>query len=159
MQRLLKALGYLSNYQRAPEVDEQIQMRADAIYHKMMDNEAAVAKAKAEGLPEPSFEPLIQKQASAPQAAGAAPLAGADGIVVPTEPSPTMLKEWKNMLQKLPEQDRAAEEEALRAEFRAKAEVAGRIQSIWQEQAKAREARKAEGKETMGDKLKGFIGK
>jgi hypothetical protein len=152
LQRLLKALGYLSSYQRPAEVDEQIQMGADSIYHKMIDNETAAAKAKAEGLPVPTFAPLIPKTE-------APPAPGPDGVEVPTEPGPNTLKEWKERLQKIPEEDRAAEEEALRAEFRAKAEVAGHIQSIWQKQAKEREARKAEGKETIVDKLKGIAGK
>ncbi|KAK0632261.1 hypothetical protein B0T14DRAFT_490653 [Immersiella caudata] len=148
--RLLKALGYLSSYQRPKEVDEQIQMRADKIYQQMMENEREAAKAKEEGRPVPVYTPVIPKQE--------APAAGPDGVV-PVEPGPNTLKEWKEKLQKLPAEDRAAEEEALRAEFRAKAEVAGRIQSIWEEQAKEREARKAEGKETMVDKVKGLVGK
>ncbi|KAK0656751.1 hypothetical protein B0T16DRAFT_318020 [Cercophora newfieldiana] len=145
--RLLKALGYLESYQRPADVDEQIQMRADSIYQKMMENEAAAKKAKEEGREAPTFAPLIPKTEAPVAAPGAA------------EPGPNTLKEWREKLAKIPEEDRATEEEALRAEFRAKAEVAGRIHSIWQEQAKEREARKAEGKETITDKLKDLVGK
>jgi len=158
--RLLKALGYLSSYQRPPEVDEQIQMRADAIFHKMLDQEAAAEKAKAEGLPVPSFPPLIPKTTTTtPSAVTPTATATTEMNGVPMEPGPNTLKEWEEKLQKLPEQDRAAEREALHAEFRAKAEVAGRIRGIWEEQAKSREARKAEGKETVSDKFKGLFGK
>jgi hypothetical protein len=146
----LKALGYLSSYQRPPEVDEQIQMRADKIYQDMMQNEREAAKAKEEGRPVPVYMPAIPKQE--------VPAVGPDGAA-PMEPGPQKLKEWKEILEKLPVEERAAEEEALRAEFRAKAEVAAGVQSIWDQRAKEREARKAEGTETMVDKVKGLIGK
>ncbi|KAK0731816.1 hypothetical protein B0H67DRAFT_565957 [Lasiosphaeris hirsuta] len=150
--RLLKALGYLASYDRAPAIDEQIQMRADELYHKMLDQEAAVDKAKAEGLEVPKFGPLIPKVAvptdpSVPAA------------VTPAEPGPNTEAAWKRKLEELPEQDRAAEEVALRAEYQAKAEMAVKIQTIWQEQAKEREARKAEGKETIIDRIKNVVGK
>lgn len=165
LQRLLKALGYISTYDRPPEVDEQIQMRADSIYHRMLEQEAAVEKAKAEGQPVPTFPPLFSGQkapttatAKTRDATPAAP-GPAESVNLPAEPGPNTLKEWKEKLEKLPEKDRAAEEEALRAEYRAKLELAGRVQSIWQDQAKEREARKAEGKETIGDRVRGLLGK
>ncbi|KAK4447516.1 hypothetical protein QBC34DRAFT_329814 [Podospora aff. communis PSN243] len=145
--RLLKAMGYLSSYQRPPEVDEQIQMRADKIYQDMIANEREAAKAKDEGRPVPVYMPAIPKQE--------VPVDGAAAM----QPGPEKLKEWKEILEKLPVEERAAEEEALRAEFRAKSEVAAGVQSIWDQRAKEREARKAEGKETMMDKVKDLIGK
>ncbi|KAK3329592.1 hypothetical protein B0H66DRAFT_597167 [Apodospora peruviana] len=151
--RLLKALGYLSAY-RSPEVDEQIQMHADALYHRIVEQEAAIDQAKKEGKPVPSFQSVLgqereklerlQKHHQTPE--------------VP-EPAPEMVESWKEKLDKLKEEDRAAEEEALKAEHKAKAEMAARIQELWAEQAKEREARKAEGRETIGDKVKGFFGK
>lgn len=59
IQRFLKALGYLSAYDRPADIDEQIQMHADTLYHQMLDHEAAVAKAKASDTPVPEFPPLI----------------------------------------------------------------------------------------------------
>ncbi len=156
-QRLLKALGYLSTYDRSPEVDEQIQMRADKLYHRMLDQEGAVEKVNAEGLPVPQFVPLIdqqkqqQQQQTTPKATGIS--------VEVAQPGPEKIKEWQEKLEKLPEEDRAAEQEALKAEHRARAEMAAQIQTIWQEQAKEREARKAEGKETIMDRVKGILGK
>ncbi|KAL9018757.1 MAG: hypothetical protein Q9185_003987 [Variospora sp. 1 TL-2023] len=57
--RFLKALGYLSAEDRPADVDEQIQMHADTLYHRMLAQEAAAASAKANNLPAPTFEPLI----------------------------------------------------------------------------------------------------
>ncbi|KAL8965688.1 MAG: hypothetical protein Q9197_006383, partial [Variospora fuerteventurae] len=57
--RFLKALGYLSTEDRPADVDEQIQMHADTLYHRMLAQEAAAASAKANNLPAPTFEPLI----------------------------------------------------------------------------------------------------
>lgn len=158
VKRLLKALGYLSAYDRPPEVDEQIQMRADALFHRMLEQEAAVERAKVEGKLAPTFPPLLGGQrATTTATALPAPVPVTRTRIESVEPPSKILKEWREKLEKLPEQDRAAEEEALRAEYRAKAELAGHVQSIWQEQAKEREARKAQGKETIGDKVRGLF--
>ena len=129
-------------------------MRADELYHKMLNQESAAEKARAEGLPVPAFAPLIPQQQPTVTA-----LTETKSGAVPLEPGPDTMKEWKEKLEKLPERDRVAEEEALRAEYRAKAEVAGRLHALWEEQAKEREKRKAEGTETITDKVKGLFGR
>ncbi|KAL8773227.1 MAG: hypothetical protein Q9209_001904 [Squamulea sp. 1 TL-2023] len=57
--RFLKALGYLSAHDRPPEIDERIQMHADKLYHRMLDQERAVEEAKKSNLPIPEFPPLV----------------------------------------------------------------------------------------------------
>jgi hypothetical protein len=158
LQRLLKALGYLSTYERPPEVDEEIQMRADAIFQRMIRQEEAVAKAKEEGRPVPVFAPLIPKAPAAP-AVQKDEVKTIGAVSVTQEPSAHTVREWQIKLEKLPEEDRAAELEALKADWKAKAEVATKVQGLWREQAEAREARKAEGKETIVDKVKGVFGR
>ncbi|KAL8725699.1 MAG: hypothetical protein Q9181_006310 [Wetmoreana brouardii] len=59
LQRFLKALGYLSAYDRPAEIDEEIQMHADKLYHTMLSREAAIASAKASNSSIPDFPPLI----------------------------------------------------------------------------------------------------
>ncbi|KAL2127937.1 hypothetical protein VTI74DRAFT_3719 [Chaetomium olivicolor] len=147
--RLLKALGYLSVQGRSADVDEEIQMRADELYQRMLAQEREIEKAKEEGREVPAFKPLFDEK----KAEGAG--AGKNGI---PEPSPATMAAWKEKLEKLPPEEREAEEQALRAEYRAKAEMATQIQSLWQEQAKEREARKAEGKETVFDKFTALVG-
>lgn len=148
----MKALGYLSTQERSPELDEQIQLHADTLYHRMLEQEAAIEKAKAEGKPVPTFKPLISTvQAPAPAAAAATTTTttntqnGADTVDVQTR--------FKARLDKLPEEERAAEEEAMRAELRAKAEVASKVKTLWDEQAEGRRQRKEEGTQTVGDRI------
>ncbi|KAL9102659.1 MAG: hypothetical protein Q9163_002212 [Psora crenata] len=57
--RFLKALGYLNSYDRPESVDEQIQMRADTLYHRMLAQERAVEEAKAAGRPIPEFRSIL----------------------------------------------------------------------------------------------------
>ncbi|KAH6650624.1 hypothetical protein F5144DRAFT_556835 [Chaetomium tenue] len=151
--RLLKALGYLSVHGRNPQVDEDIQMRADELYHRMLAHEREVEKAKEEGREAPVLKTLFE---DAPAPAARADAAGT-GVDVP-EPNAAVVASWKTALEKLPPEEREAEEKALRAEHRAKAEMAAKVQGLWQEQAKEREKRKAEGKETFMDRFSALAG-
>ncbi|KAK3336228.1 hypothetical protein B0T19DRAFT_33151 [Cercophora scortea] len=139
--RLLKALGYLSAYDRPPAVDEEIQMRADELYHRIRAQEEEVAKAKEEGRPVPKFAPLV----------------GVKEKVEEEIPAATA-EVWRGKLEKLPEEQRAAEEEALRAERRANLELSSKVQGLWEEQAKERAARKERGEQTLVDKVRGVFG-
>lgn len=163
--RLLKALGYLQTYNRSPEVDEDIQMHADALYHRMLEQEAEIEKAKAEGRPVPAFPSLFEThkypipptKMSGPQATAGG--AGTEpGGKDPYEPSQAIVDSWQEKLSQLPETERVAEEEALRAEHRAKTIMAKNLQELWNEQSKEREQRRAEGRETIGDKIKRVLG-
>ncbi|KAI8965447.1 hypothetical protein F5Y11DRAFT_313154 [Daldinia sp. FL1419] len=142
--RLLKALGYLSTLDRSPEDEEEIQMHADTLYHRMLSQEAEITAAREEGRPIPRFPPLIprldqQQQTQQP----------AEELTLDQQET------LRARLKKVPEEDRAAEEEAVRAEFRAKAEVASRVQDLWKKQEQDRQARKARGEETLWDKVTG----
>ncbi|EHA49885.1 hypothetical protein MGG_03679 [Pyricularia oryzae 70-15] len=141
--RLLKTLGYLSTYERPPSVDEDIQMHADALYHRMIEQEEAIEKAKAEKKPLPQFAPLLIK-----------PIIAAEDEKF--QLSQEQRKEMNQRLAKIPEAERAMEEEAIKAEYRAKAEVGHKIQDLWKENEKDREKRKKEGQETVLDKVSGM---
>lgn len=143
--RLLKALGYLSAVGRDPALDEEIQMRADELYHRMVEQEREIEKAKAEGREAPPLAPVFRK------------LEPETKVKVPA-PSEETVQSWKEKLEKLPEEDRAAEEEALKAEHKANAEMAARIHGLWQEQAKEREERRKKGEATVFDRFKGYLG-
>lgn len=146
-QRFLKALGYLSVQDRSPEVEEDIQMHADRLYHRLMEQESAIEEAKKEGKPVPKFEPLIPK-----------PIIRIADEKEDITISPHLQQKLKEQLEKVPEEERHAEEEAIKAELRAKAEVAARVQDIWAEQAKEKEQRRKEGKLTIGDRVSGLFG-
>ncbi|KAJ3949302.1 uncharacterized protein N0V96_000417 [Colletotrichum fioriniae] len=143
-QRFLKALGYQSINGRSAQVEEDIQMHADQLYGRMIEQEDAVEAAKKEGLPVPKFDFSI------PTAATAAATAHT--------PRPDLETSWKEKLEQLPESERAAEEAALRADFQANVEVAKNVQKLWDEQEKEKERRKAEGKATIVDRISGTFG-
>ncbi|OTA64087.1 hypothetical protein K449DRAFT_368048 [Hypoxylon sp. EC38] len=149
--RLLKALGYLSTYDRSPEVEEDIQLHADALYHRLLSQEAEVAAAKKEGRPIPQFPPLIPRVsvAAGQQQPQKQPQQDVDEL---TQEQRSILKK---RLEKVAEEDRAAEEEAYRAELRAKSEVATVVQDLWKKQEQERQERKERGEETLWDKLSG----
>ncbi|KAI5467381.1 hypothetical protein BGZ63DRAFT_419093 [Mariannaea sp. PMI_226] len=140
--RFLRALGYGSVPGRSMVVEEDIQMHADALYGRLVDHEAAVEKAKAEGLPIPVFEPAVPKTKP--------------NMVIPRE---ELQQQWKEQLEKLPEEERALEEAALRGDLQAKSEVADKVQQIWDTQKEERKKRQAEGNSTFGDYVSSLFGK
>lgn len=141
-QRLLKALGYLSSLDQSPEVEEDIQMHADALFQRMMKQEAEIEAAKKEGRPIPKFEPLVPR-----------PMVNA--VAPEPELTPEQQETLKARLEKVAEGDRAAEEEAIKGELRAKAEVATKVQELWKQQELERRIRKEKGEETLWDRAAG----
>lgn len=123
-------------------MEEDIQMHADGLFQRMLKHEEAVEKAKKEGLPVPVFETKIPK-------------AKPDAVA----PSEELQEQWKEKLNKLPEEERAVEEAALRADLQAKAEVAGKVQQIWDVQKEERKIRQAEGNSTFMDYLSSLFGR
>ena len=57
--RFLKALGFLSTFDRPASVDEEIQMHADTLYHRLLDQEKAIEAAKTAGEAIPTFPPIL----------------------------------------------------------------------------------------------------
>ena len=112
-----------------------------------MEQEAAIEEAKKEGKPVPKFEPLIPK-----------PIIKITDGEKEISMAPHLQKQLKEQLEKVPEEERHAEEEAIKAELRAKAEVAARVQDIWAEQAREKEQRRKEGRLTIGDRVSGLFG-
>lgn len=140
-QRLLKTLGYLNAVGRSPETDERIQLHADKLYHQMLEQDAAVERAKKEGRPVPTFEPVIPKTM--------ADAATEETIVRMSE---SAKKRAKDKLEKLSPEERAAEEAAIEAEMRSKVEMVSKIKDLWKDQEAEREARVQKGEATVWDK-------
>ncbi|KAI1355361.1 hypothetical protein F5Y01DRAFT_270177 [Xylaria sp. FL0043] len=143
--RLLKALGYLSTLDQSPQMEEDIQMHADALYHRMLKQEAEIEAAKKGGRPIPKFAPLVPK-----------PMVNA--TIAEPELTPEQQEILNARLEKVAEEDRVAEAEAIKGEMRAKAEVASKVQGLWQQQELERQMRKQKGEETMWDKVAGVFG-
>ncbi|KAL7817350.1 hypothetical protein V8C26DRAFT_398787 [Trichoderma gracile] len=141
--RFLRALGYGSVAGRPAEVDEDIQLHADALFQRMLQHEAEVEKAKENGTLIPAFDPSIPKPSSATTT-----------MTTPAvKPSEELQKQWKEKLDQLPEDERPAEEAALRADLQAKADVARNVKKIWDAKREEREVRRAEGLATFSDTI------
>lgn len=156
MQRFLKALGYLSTLDRPAEVDEKIQMHADTLYHRMLDQEAAIEVAKAEGRPIPTFAPLMSTSTTSTTEAiaqRANELAGAKEAELSPEVR-KQLQEAKN----LSEGEKELTQRAIAAEIKAGEEVATNLGNIFKKQDEERRKRKESGKETLVDYLGSLFG-
>lgn len=185
-QRFLKALGYLSNFENddaGRERDERIQMHADRLYHRMLDQEAAIAKAKEEGRPVPAFGPLIDKVkvTETPEEATArakkveeSPVSSfakktatqlrKGGGKGEEEESPisklsdSVQKQIKEKLEGMSGIERELEEKALIAEVTMGQQVNKNLKNIFSKEAAEREKRREEGKETIIDRFTSIFG-
>lgn len=133
----------------------------------MLEQEAAVEKAKAEGKPVPAVDfanIALPKAAGAPSSAatGTASVTTAVKALPPigsdTSIPEDLRKQWSEKLSKMPEAERPAEEAAMRAELAAHAEMSERVTELRAAQAAAREQRKADGKATIKDRVSGLFG-
>ncbi|KAI9843939.1 MAG: hypothetical protein M1837_005980 [Sclerophora amabilis] len=161
--KFLKALGYLSTFDRPPEVDEKIQMHADKLYHQMLDQEAAIEKAKAEGLPVPNFESLFRSSSSQPPDVRAPTSTLPTGVSKQTESvvarAPTTIDELKpevraklkKQLEDLPPEEREIEETAIAAEIAAGERLGRKLGDLYSEREEARKRRREEGQQSLGD--------
>lgn len=90
-QKFLKALGYLAS-PRPAEIEEQIQLHADTLYHRMLAQEAAIAAAKTSNAPIPTFPPLMSpSSAQSPSFSTQTPTTTTTDptITTPSSPSPS----------------------------------------------------------------------
>ncbi|KAK0101351.1 hypothetical protein ONS95_006526 [Cadophora gregata] len=157
--KFLKALGYLSTFDRPPEVDEQIQMHADTLYHRMLDQEAAIEAAKASGEPIPEFPPLLSstKKKSSPQP-GTTHANLDENKLKPSDLPQKVQAAFKKRLDGLSDEEREVEERAIKAEIQAGEQVAQSLGNIYERQAEEKRIRKEQGKETIGDKISSVFG-
>lgn len=95
-------------------------MHADALYQRVLQHEEAVEKAQADGTPIPKFDPVIPSLGQRHQQQGS--------VVV--QASEEVQEQWREKLEQLPEEERAAEEAALRADLQHKSAVAKDLRDI-----------------------------
>lgn len=174
-QRFLKALGYLSTYSRPESVDEAIQMHADTLYHRMLAQEAAVEEAKAAGLPEPQFAPILSSVPKSTTSTTATPMsnnnitttaapppappASKDDLPPLTPETQTLLNPasqaaLRERLKGMTPMERELEERGVIMEARAASETGKQVTDIIGQRKKRRE----EGKATAGDTISGWFG-
>ncbi|KAK4985748.1 hypothetical protein LTR50_005770 [Elasticomyces elasticus] len=161
--RFLKALGYLG-MQRTEAEEERIQMHADKLYQEMMERERLSEEAKKAGLPEPTFEPLLNPQ-SASEAASA--FSGTEAVPTATQATqargldifgPEKRKEIEARLAGKSVQERELEVQLIVAESRASVEYGEKIREHFDAEKKQRGERMERGKGTVGDTIKRIWG-
>lgn len=137
---------------RDADINEQIQMHADTLYQRMLKQEKAIEAAKAEGREAPTFPPLLSDRFKfIPQKSEE------QGIQV-TDLSPAIQAGFKKRLDGLSGEEREVEEKAIRAEIQVGEELAKNLGSLYDKQDRERMVRKAEGRETIGDKVTSVFG-
>ncbi|CCU79407.1 hypothetical protein BGHDH14_bgh04314 [Blumeria hordei DH14] len=158
--KFLKALGYLSSFDRPSEVDEQIQMHADSLYHRMLEQEQAMEAARSEGKPVPSFPPLLSQKPIVDWKPESEVIRKDvdDAHLQPSDLKESIRSKLKERLEGLTPAEREVEERAIQAEIRAGEQLSGNLTSIYEKQNEERRLRKERGKETLGDKVSSIFG-
>lgn len=136
---------------RPQEVDEQIQMHADTLYHRMLDQEKQIEEAKAEGRPIPVFPALVSSIKQKPIGAIKATIQKTEEPLSQLSPENQAL--FQKRIEGLDAEERELEERAFKAEIETGRELASAYVSIMAKQDAEREQRKIEGRETIGDKF------
>jgi len=128
-------------------------MHADTLYHRMLEQEAAIEAAKAEGKPVPTFPPLVATTQKKPNKEVDATSTSGAGDFNPSELAPAVQATLEKRFKGLSDKEREVEQQAILAEVQASEEAAHRLNSIWEKQAEERRQRKERGRDTIGDKL------
>ena len=123
----------------------------------MLDQEAAVERAKAEGLPVPTFEPLIATSQPNGETKKPSPQPFKPTLTM-DQLSPDIRAQLNKRLEGLTDKERELEEKAIAGEIAAGELLAGRLTDIYKEQERARKERKEQGKQTLGDSIRGLFG-
>ncbi|KAI4160133.1 MAG: hypothetical protein LQ342_005991 [Letrouitia transgressa] len=184
LQRFLKALGYLSNPSRPAAIEEEIQMHADTLYHRMLAEERAVAAAKTAGESIPSFPSLFPSQKPATIGSPAAPVPPfsqqprqqpqpqpqqqqqdqepgtpeADIAALLAQLKPEARKGFEKRWKDKPVAEQAVEARALAAELKATMGTGKQVQDMMLETKRGREERRAKGTASIGDTISGWFG-
>jgi hypothetical protein len=170
--KFLKALGYMTMDERSPEEDERIQMHADKLYQRMIQQEEVMEKAKAEGRPVPKFESILSKRNVAEAMNGTSssgkstvPIAefgksnsSPDDTDVWSQIKPEVREEYQKKLEKLTPEEREIERMAIVGEVRAQTGVARQLEQTFIEERVARMKRREAGQATFGDTIKTLWG-
>ena len=154
--RFLKALGYLSAWDRAPEEDERIQMHADRLYQRMMEQEKLVEEAKRAGRAPPVFEPVLPPEVSVNAPVGA-------GAGMKTPPEIERLRkgareDFEKSVQGKNAVEKYYEERAFAAEIDAAVQASEQLDKRKEEVRQGKQERRAKGEASLGDKISGWLG-
>ncbi|KAI9733035.1 MAG: hypothetical protein M1834_003580 [Cirrosporium novae-zelandiae] len=160
--KFLKALGYLS-MSNSPEQNERIQMHADTLYHRMIDQEKATEEAKAAGLPTPSFPPIISPSSSQTNSTSPSPSQTPTQDLPPSPPpSASLPEEMKAQLttplESLSPEERVLEEAAIKAQLQAELDVHKKLGKYYENARRTTEQRQERLRKKFGDQVASWLG-
>ncbi|KAH7119938.1 hypothetical protein B0J11DRAFT_72571 [Dendryphion nanum] len=163
--KFLKALGYMTMERRTKEQDEALQMHADKLYQRLLEQEALIAKAKEEGRPLPKFESVLSKQNVSRAALGPSLSPQNAGKTEQDEESDvwshiktSSRTEYEKKLAELPPEEQDLERKALLGELKAQTMMASKVEETFIEERINRMKRREAGQATFGDTIKRLWG-
>ncbi|KAG8533180.1 uncharacterized protein KY384_001963 [Bacidia gigantensis] len=166
--RFLKALGYLASFEREAWVDEDIQMHADMLYHRMLDQEKAIEEAQKAGKPIPEFDSLEPaSQALKGQMQPPGPVTGAileiDGLPQLSQDTKELLTPeaqlaLRRKLKGVNPIEREVLEKSTVSDMMSALQTGDDFLEIRSRMTVARRKRRAEGKGSMSDTISGWLG-
>jgi len=152
--KFLKALGYLTMDARTPADDEKLQMHADKLYQRMMQQEADMESAEKEGRPKAAFESLLADR----RASSVNPVPADAETDLWSQIKPESRREYEKKLAELPPEQQEFERMALLGELKANTGVAKKVEATLVEERIARMKRMESGQATLGDTIKYWWG-
>jgi hypothetical protein len=152
--KFLKALGYLTMDARTPAEDEKIQMHADKLYQRMMQQEAEIESAEKEGRPKPAFESLLADR----RAPSTVPVPSDAETDIWSQIKPESRREYEKKLAELPPEQQEFERMAVLGELKANTGIAKKVEATFVEERIARMKRRESGQATLGDTIKYWWG-
>ena len=156
--RFLRALGYLSMYERSQEDSERIQMHADVLYHRMLEEERAIKEAKERGeqVPVGTAAALIE-----PIEGHGPPVVGEDSVrprvgtvQYETLPDAVKAKVRKARFEGLDGQELELAQREMDQEIAVNQVLIQQLDERYTTERRERLQRLAEGRERMSDKVK-----
>ena len=141
-------------------------MHADTLYHRMLSQEAAAAEAKAAGLPEPEFAPILSSVSRSTNAktdisgTPPGPNAAAKNALPDLAPETRAYlnlaaqAELRERMKGMTPVERELEEKGTVMEVRMASEAQKQVTTVFGERKKRRE----DGTATMGDTISGWFG-
>ena len=172
--KLMKSLGYLNANERSRDEEERIQMHADTLYQRMLEQEKRVEELKKQGVEvqtEQQMEPISETQETLRKGGiadalrvrmKAAGLAEQTQVGVREDGRPMTFEDLsperqavvlERLKDKSPE-ERALEIRAISGEMAANEDYLKKIIPVYEEERRQREQRRRQGRETIGDKIK-----
>lgn len=139
--KLLKALGYMSVMDQ-PEEAEKIQMHADRLWQRIVQQQKLIEEAKENDLPIPEFQPIIPNK----------------NITPARELSEELRKGLEKRVKGMDPQQRAIEEAAFAAELDNQRVIGKQGIEFLEREQQARAQRFKDGTATLGDRMKRWWG-